>query len=702
MQRSTFHLSEILRTRPKTIESEEAPSSIVRYQWSLKRELRPGRYHLIRVGTRQPTIQSSLGTTATAATNTPSDQYAYDKRLTTTDEPPVIRLLSIFPGHRSDPITCELRYISPEHPPSYQAISYCWEGQDPSVTIHCDGHPLRITENLSAAIITLRRDDTSLLVWADAICIDQGSVEEKNSQVPLMRLIYQNAALVQIWLGNDTATQSVQEAFNLLRELYQAYNNLNWDFNFFVKQVGGEVLGSHRLPALRDSSWTSVLQLIQRPWFSRAWIIQEIVVSRRALLRCGNMSLDWNEFCFGYLFAINSGLLTFRIDTFRYAPTFSHLSSLIITYICFRDPAYQNLDLPSLLQSHRLVGATDPKDKIYALLGLSTGIESQAHELVPDYSLSTAQLYIDVSRAIILRCLALDVLGVPRTAPSPLVGNLPSWVVDWSAPHLANSLSQKNLQGDYIFDFNVTASLVAKQVSFRGSSLILNGYVFDPIVKVGKVMDPFTSITIDKLTKSKPSQNGPGNTLRIIHVYKVLKDWQGLLKSSFPTGSYPGTSVSLFEIFLRTIHFNRFPECLPIAAAIHSYGRFTFRIALYITSYLSRHQAILRFLNWHEAHRLSKHALFRAEENSRPTYTTDLIVSLVGRRMVLTRSGYLGVALGMAELGDCVAIVKGAKVPLILRPVEDTKWELIGDSYVHGIMHGEAFEEQKCKDMEIV
>ena len=702
MQRSSFHLSEILKTRPKAIESAGGPSSTVRYEWSPKRELRPGRYHLVRLGTRQPRIQPSLGTTPTAAINTLSDQYAYDKKLTTIGEPQMIRLLSILPGHRSEPITCELRYVSPEHPPTYQAISYCWEGQDLSVTILCDGRPLRITENLSAAIITVRRDDTSLLIWADAICIDQQSVEEKNSQVPLMRLIYQNAALVQIWLGNDTATQNIQEAFNLLHKLYQAYKNLNWDFNIFMKQSDGDMLGCHRLPALRDSSWTSVLQLIERPWFSRAWIIQEIVVSRRALLRCGNTSLDWNEFCFGYLFAINSGLLTFGMDTFRYGPTFSQLSSLIITYICFRDPAYQTLDLPSLLQSHRLVGATDPKDKVYALLGLSTSIESQAHELIPDYSLSTVQIYIDVSRAIILKCPALDVLGVPRTGSSSLVGNLPSWVVDWSAPHLANSLSQKSLQGDYIFDFDVTASSIAKQVSFRGLSLILNGYVFDHIVNVGKVMDPYTSITIDKLTVSKSSRNGPGNFLRVIHAYVVLKDWQSLLKSSFPTRSYPGTSTSLFEIFLRTIHFNRFPEHLPITAAISSYGRFAFQIALYIISYLSRYQTILRFLNWHEAHRLSKYGLLSAGENSRPTYTTDMIASLVGRRMVLTRSGYLGLAPGTAEPGDCVAIVKGAKVPLILRPVEDIKWELIGDSYVHGIMHGEAFEEQKCKDMEIV
>ena len=678
MLRSSHHLSEILRTRPEPIETESTVFSS-RRQWSRKRALKTGRYHLIPSRfSQQASSQLSIGVTSNVATIQTSEKYSYDRRLTTIDQPRVIRLLNVFPGSGNDPIACELCYVPPEHPPHYQAISYCWEGQEPSVTISCNGQPLRITENLSAAITALRREDKKLLLWADAICIDQASVEEKNSQVPLMRSIFQNAAIVHAWLGDDTPSHGGREAFNLLQELYHAYSLLSWDFNIFVKQSPSESLDSCKLPALRDPSWISVMELIQRPWFARAWIVQEVAVSQRAQLHCGEVSLDWNEFCFGCLFAIKAGLLTIRIDAFQHSLRLAQLASLITTYVCFRDPVYQTFDLSSLLQSHRFVEATDAKDKIYALLGLSTNIESHAHGIVPDYNLSTAQIYTDVSRAIITKSSTLDILGVPRTASNPLVGRIPSWVTDWSLPHLANALSCRNLQGDYIFDFKASDDHDAKKVTFRGSSLILNGHVFDTIVRVGKVMDPFVSTVPVELTRSDTLKTNPSIFSRMIHIYIVMQDWRVLVKSSCPTGSYQSTSDTLAEVFCRILLLDHLQEDYTIAAAVKEYHRFSLRVLYHVTSHLSRYPAIVRFLRWCEPRLFSGHALLQASKNSAPTRTTNTLAGLARRRMVVTSGGFLGLAPALAELGDCVAIVKGANVPLLLRPVENAKWKLMG------------------------
>ena len=132
---------------------------------------------------------------------------------------------------------------------------------------------------------------------------------------------------------------------------------------------------------------------------------------------------------------------------------------LILTYFCFADSTYPKFDLVSLLQSHRLTGASDLKDKVYALIGLSTLIESEPHRMMPDYSLSTEAVYTEVAKAIILKSPSLDILGVPRTASSSLIQKTPSWVPDWSVAHLGSSLAIKNLQGDYVFDFNATKVL---------------------------------------------------------------------------------------------------------------------------------------------------------------------------------------------------------------------------------------------------
>jgi hypothetical protein len=73
------------------------------------------------------------------------------------------------------------------------------------------------------------------------------------------------------------------------------------------------------------------------------------------------------------------------------------------------------------------------------------------------------------------------------------------------------------------------------------------------------------------------------------------------------------------------------------------------------------------------------------------------------RRMIRTEKGYIGIASSSTQLGDSVALCKGSRVPLVLREEEDsTSWQLVGDVYVHGIMNGEAFVENRCEKMSMV
>ncbi len=109
------------------------------------------------------------------------------------------------------------------------------------------------------------------------------------------------------------------------------------------------------------------------------------------------MKLDWGEFCFGYLFTIKVGLLSDQPNILLHPLTYQQLIPLIITCTCFAEYTYQDLDLLSLLQNHRLAGATYPKDKVYALIELFTEVESQSNGLILTCSLPTAKLYTEVS-----------------------------------------------------------------------------------------------------------------------------------------------------------------------------------------------------------------------------------------------------------------------------------------------------------------
>lgn len=235
-----------------------------------------------------------------------------------------------------------------------------------------------------------------------------------------MRLIYQQAAVIQVWLGDDTPDNAGQEASHLLQELSHSFDRLPWNFNMFVTQSEGQSLDSCRLPAFSDPSWTSLFRLVRRLWFTRICIIQEVVVSWDTILYCGDARLGWKDFCYGFLFAIQTGFLMYQKDIIQHLMAFQQLIPLIITQVCYAERAYPVLDLVSLLQSHRFAGANDHRDKVCALLGLMKEFESKTYSLSPDYLLSTAQVNIEVAKAIISKSPTLDILGVPCRASSPL------------------------------------------------------------------------------------------------------------------------------------------------------------------------------------------------------------------------------------------------------------------------------------------
>ncbi|KAK0714092.1 hypothetical protein B0T26DRAFT_650377 [Lasiosphaeria miniovina] len=82
---------------------------------------------------------------------------------------------------------------------------------------------------------------------------------------------------------------------------------------------------------------------------------------------------------------------------------------------------------------------------------------------------------------------------------------------------------------------------------------------------------------------------------------------------------------------------------------------------------------------------------------------------MLGRRLVVTRKGYLGAAPRSAQVGDGVYVLAGGHVPFVLRrdqsggSAPSTFW-LVGDCYVHGLMHGEAlrWEGSRWEDVRLV
>src|SRR5271170_2309666 len=79
----------------------------------------------------------------------------------------------------------------------------------------------------------------------------------------------------------------------------------------------------------------------------------------------------------------------------------------------------------------------------------------------------------------------------------------------------------------------------------------------------------------------------------------------------------------------------------------------------------------------------------------------DQCSSIELRRMARTLTERLALVPESSCVGDTIALCKGGRVPLVLRR-HPGGFQLIGESYVHGVMNGEAFVEEQCEVLCVV
>jgi hypothetical protein len=175
-------------------------------------------------------------------------RYPYSSLLS---KPESFRLLRLIrPEHKTAPIKGQLfnysLHESETRPPQYEALSYVWGDPKKTLPISIDDYCFDVTENLHAALWSLRDRSVSWL-WVDAICINQLDPKERGHQVRYMAKIYGKASRVLVWLGE--AGDNSDRAFTEIRER-RKWTDTSDDKT--IKQA--------------------VLALLQRPWFRRIWV----------------------------------------------------------------------------------------------------------------------------------------------------------------------------------------------------------------------------------------------------------------------------------------------------------------------------------------------------------------------------------------------------------------------------------------------
>lgn len=261
-------------------------------------------------------------------------------------EPGEIRLLKILPDTSEPFFHFDFKVFKRNNAPPYSAISYVWGSDEPTYQIFLQDKVFRIRENLLACLssVIMRKSPHGGLykdrifledhLWIDAICIDQSQMAERNEQVRCMDEIFTSATSVLAWLGT-----TFEPHVGPLRS--------NADGNFWSDNIH---------------------YLANRPYWSRMWVVQEFTLAKTVFIGCGRHWISVTDFFF---------MIPHWSDP--------HAAS---AFERFRRPVVK-LSLNELLARYGYRHCTDPRDRIYALLGCMEDAERRSLEqYLPDYNLT--------------------------------------------------------------------------------------------------------------------------------------------------------------------------------------------------------------------------------------------------------------------------------------------------------------------------
>ncbi|PVH77577.1 heterokaryon incompatibility, partial [Cadophora sp. DSE1049] len=192
-----------------------------------------------------------------------------------------IRVLVLHGGLPDEDIRCSLKVISLDNAIRYEALSYTWGDPADTRRLQCCDASLDVTVNLHSALRHLRHVYRKRVIWADAICINQTDLKERESQVQLMADVYSNASRAIMWLGEDT--EGVSDAFQAIKWIRSLFpvgipstNELHpTDIDKINSNMMWLLTSERGLEIQR--MWLPIGHLLRRSWFTRKWIIQEIV-----------------------------------------------------------------------------------------------------------------------------------------------------------------------------------------------------------------------------------------------------------------------------------------------------------------------------------------------------------------------------------------------------------------------------------------
>jgi hypothetical protein len=497
-----------------------------------------------------------------------------------------------------------------------------------------------------------------------------------------MDRIYNSAKSIHVWLGSSSVDSDLAMKFigRISRQLF-------WDLGPFVSN------------ASYGPSWKAVRALIARPWFSRRWILQEILLARKATVICGDEWTSWSslestiQILLSNLQEIKALLRQSMEAKFPpvdqrnlHIPWNAHVDEtlqvvireLLEPFAGIPDSTVGNLvrwrekivsrsengkveklaTLQYLVSTFARFQVSEHRDALYALCALaSNGDGLPPNPIIVDYHKPVLEVFANFVSYCIQSSKSLHIILHPcaPTLKDMQERRWPSWIRSSAGSEFAQGSDGQLRRINAALLTGMPAIYSASGTTPPNASIVIpktdNGTVDAELSVAGFSVDTINSI----------GSVSTGGT--VPYDWHELVGWEGDKLEDAP------------QDFLLGVVGGRQPG-----------------------HHVVPHRSLLLYSAriWKAGDR-TKPDLSKANELSEDAALGRVHAVTFGRRIFVTDDKTLiGLGPSSMEQGDLVCILYGCSVPVILRPVADCSegnFKIVGEAYVHFIINGECVKD---------
>ncbi|KAG8671044.1 hypothetical protein FPOAC2_04360 [Fusarium poae] len=574
------------------------------------------------------------------------------------------RLVKLQPGQWNDRIVCYLTVHKVAGQLEFEALSYTWGSNGRSEVITVNGASVNIGASLETALRYIRLPHKSRVLWIDALCINQKDDIEKGHQVQKMCQVYSSATTVLAWLGpphsnGERALSDIRyiddKMSPVLNNNDEAWDDLQSRPLFHIKRLGLN---------LEAIDWDAIWDLCNRSFWRRMWILQELALSgdtmddtssNRCIVGCGS---EWVSFLALSNFYIVFGLLGVRTGDmvesmakpFDLLLTNGNPAFLIMNRILMFFHTKYKINrgargLENIMRLSRSLQATDPRDKLYGLLGI---VRDYPVEI--DYKRDVTEVYKSFVISWIERNGNLNCILGNRVASNDFK---PSWLPELSNPLIDGKVFEHLIWMSYDkgeYKMSPQISFVRENNIMKARGILLG--------RIDRVVGPFWNGTEPKIRMDLVGK------LNTNTEYNSLLDLIGRLYLSLPEN----VQDDVWRACIMDAHSGDGTDFMTPAP---DHFRHLWRVFIFDDKIDESFEPHLE-----QDERRLKYLL---------PFTESLGIFLgTDRCFFVTENLRMGLGPCSVRAGDEAVVLFGSPLPLALRPAEQG-YTFVGDAYVQGV-----------------